>query len=163
LIGETDMFRSPVAADPLAVHDVVDPPEELVPLSVLTLDLPAPDEGWNTYLNRRSIPVAEDDLGRAAVARSVARMLIAERRQAELEQARKREEVERLAVEADHLRRAQIWKGLPSDQLPVGAHPAAAMLAAAQDARPRRTSVLREALAGESLTFHSFGSTPDEE
>ena len=39
------MFRT-VAAGPPADVDV--PSEELVPLSVLELDLPAPGEGWAT-------------------------------------------------------------------------------------------------------------------
>ena len=163
------MFRSPVAADP-PFSTNVEPAEQggnhgchLIPLSVLELDLAAPPLGWNVYLAGRGIAVVDDDISRPAVARADARMLIAEQREAEARGREKAAELERQAIEADQLRRAQIWKGLPSDQLPVGAHPAAAMLAAAQDARPRRTSVLQEALAGESLTFHSFGSTPDEE
>ena len=45
---------------------------------------------------------------------------------------------------------------------PADVHPATVMLQAVQDARPHRQSVLQEALAGESLTFHSFGPVPDE-
>jgi hypothetical protein len=158
------MFRSvpEVVADPPADVDVV-PPEELVPLVVLELSLDAPATGWPTYLGGRGVEIVTDDLGREAITRSDARLLIAERRERELQQARQRKEAEAAAIEADQLRRAQIWKGLPSNHLPVGAHPAAAMLAAAQHARPRRVTPLQEALAGESLTFHSFGSTPDEE
>ena len=47
---------------------------------------------------------------------------------------------------------------MPGDVLP-----AAAMLAAVQDAQPRRVTQLQEALAGKSLTFHPIRSTPDDE
>jgi hypothetical protein len=40
--------------------------------------------------------------------------------------------------------------------------PAAGMLQAAQDARPRRLTPLEEQLAGETLTYHSFPGVPDE-
>jgi hypothetical protein len=157
------MFHSKPVADPPAVHDVVEPAAELVPLSHLQLDLPTPGEGWPAHLAHRGVTITLDDLGRASISRDDARRLFSERREAEARSREKQAAAERAAEEQDRLRRAQIWKGLPSDHLPVGAHPAAAMLAAAQDARPRRVTPLQEALAGESLTFHSFGSTPDEE
>lgn len=163
------MFRSPVAADP-PFSTNVEPAEQggnhgchLIPLSVLELDLAAPPLGWNVYLAGRGIAVVDDDIGRPAVARADARMLIAEQREAEARGREKAAELERQAIEADQLRQAQIWKGVAADRIPDGLDPATAMLAAAQGARPRRTSLLQEALAGESLTFHSFGSMPDEE
>jgi hypothetical protein len=55
-------------------------PAELVPLSVLELDLPAPGDGWAAHLAHRGVEIVLDDIGRAAVARSDARMLFAERR-----------------------------------------------------------------------------------
>ena len=41
--------------------------DELVPLSVLQLDLPAPATGWNAFLAERHIPVRLDDLGRDSI------------------------------------------------------------------------------------------------
>jgi hypothetical protein len=122
-----------------------------------------PPLGWNVYLAGRGIAVVDDDIGRPAVARADARMLIAEQREAEARGREKAAELERQAVEQDRLRQAQIWVGIPADLLPADVHPATVMLQAVQDARPRRQSMLQEALAGESLTFHSFGSVPDEE
>ena len=67
------------------------------------------------------------------------------------------------AVEADQLRRSQIYAGIPAAAMPGDVLPAAAMLAAVQDAQPRRVTPLQEALAGKSLTFHPIRSTPDDE
>jgi hypothetical protein len=103
-----------------------------------------------------------DDLGRLSISRGDARRLFDEQREAEARQAAKREAAEKAAVEADERRRASIWRGLPSEYLPVGASPAAAMLAADRDARPKRTTPLQEALAGESLTYHPLAQTDGE-
>jgi hypothetical protein len=156
------MFRSPVA-DPPADRVVVDPPAELIPLSHLQLDLPAPVEGWPNFLGGRGVAITLDDLGRESISRSDARQLLTEQREAEVRRREKAAELDRQAVEQDQQRRAQLWGGIPAYAIPDGVAPAAAMLQAAVDARPRRTGVLQEALAGESLTFHSFGPTPDEE
>jgi hypothetical protein len=121
------------------------PAGEPIPLSVLALDLVAPVEGWNLHLAGRNIEIVEDDLGRASIGRADAQRLIAEEREREALRREKAAEAERLAVEADEQWRAQIWRGLPADHLPVGAAPAAVMQAADRDARPRRTSVLQEA------------------
>jgi hypothetical protein len=65
------MFRSPVVTDPptaksaLAVN--ADAPEQLVPLSVVALDLPAPAD-WSAFLADRGIKITIDDIGRAATA-----------------------------------------------------------------------------------------------
>jgi hypothetical protein len=163
------MFCSPVAANP-PFWTNVEPAEQggnhgchLIPLSVLELDLAAPPLVWNVYLAGRGIAVVDDDIGRPAVARANARMLVAEQGEAEARGREKAAELERQTIEADQLRQAQIWKGVAADRIPDGLDPATAMLAAAHDARPRRTSLSQEALAGESLTFHSFGSTPVDE
>ena len=93
------MYRSPVVvADPLT-HVDVDPPEELVPLSVLALDLAQPAEGWNIYLAGRGITVTVDDLGRTAIARGDARRLFVERRENE---ARGREKAAELVPSHPH-------------------------------------------------------------
>ena len=58
--------------------------EPLVPLSVLSLDLgEAPAEGWAAHLINRGVVVELDDVGRPAVSRGDARLLIVERREAE--------------------------------------------------------------------------------
>jgi hypothetical protein len=57
----------------------------------------------------------------------------------------------------------ELWGGLPAERLPIGVLPAAVMLQAAQDARPKRLSVLQEALANDSgLTYHSLAPASDE-
>ncbi|HEY6685839.1 MAG TPA: hypothetical protein VI094_06460 [Propionibacteriaceae bacterium] len=62
------------------------------------------------------------------------------------------------------MRRAQIWKGVPADHMPPGATPAAVMLQASRDAKPRRTTPLKEVLSnsGESMTYHRLPSTDEE-
>jgi hypothetical protein len=157
------MFRTntaPVEAGEIERRDP-GPDHDLVPLSHLKLDLPDQSD-WHAYLAGRNIEIVEDDLTRPAIARGAARMLLAEERQREQLRREKAAEAERQAVEADERRRASIWRGLPSEYLPVGASPAAAMLAADRDARPKRTTPLQEALAGESLTYHPLAQTDGE-
>ncbi len=90
---------------------VVSVPAEPVPLSVLELDVAAPSVGWDAFLAERAIPLLVDDLGRDAVSRDNARLLLAEHRvqQAAAEARRRavREEQERKAVEADRAFRVQ--------------------------------------------------------
>jgi hypothetical protein len=70
----------------LTAHDVVDP-SELVALSILELDLEPPSSGgWDANLAGRGIPVVDDDIGRKAIYRADARLLITERRDAEQRQ-----------------------------------------------------------------------------
>jgi hypothetical protein len=90
-------------------------------------------------------------------------MLIAEERQREQLRREKAAAAEKAAVEADERRRAQIWRGLPSEFLPVGASPASVMLAADREARPKRTTPLQEALSGESLIYHPLARTDEDE
>jgi hypothetical protein len=121
-------------------------PVELVPLSVLALDLVLPTTGWNVYLADRDIKVVTDHIGREAIDSADARQLLDERREAE---ARKREVVERneqRAIESDWQWRSQLNRGIPASMIPDGVAPAAAMLQAAHDDRPRRQSVLQHAL-----------------
>jgi hypothetical protein len=138
-------------------------PTDLIPLSHLELDLPAPTLGWLIELDRRGIPIVLDDLGRKAISRDDARTLLAERSEAEARRRAKLAENEQRAVEADRLRRASIWRGLPADHLPVGVTASDAMVAAIRDAQPKRTSPLQEVLAGESLVYHSYGPSPEDE
>jgi hypothetical protein len=133
------------------------PAEPPVPLSHLELDLPAPVEGWAVFLAGRGVEVTLDDIGRMSVSRGDARQLLIEQREAE---ARKREVLERneqQAIEADRVRRASIWGGVPATAFPDGVSAASVMLTAAQDARPRRQSPLQHALTNSGeLVFHSL-------
>lgn len=149
------MFRTAPVVEP--APDVMVPAEPPVPLSHLELDLPAPVEGWAVFLAGRGVEVTLDDIGRMSVSRGDARQLLIEQREAE---ARKREVLERSeqqAIEADRVRRASIWGGVPATAFPDGVSAASVMLTAAQDARPRRQSPLQHALANSGeLVFHSL-------
>jgi hypothetical protein len=125
---------------------------------VLALDLAAepPPGGWIAYLTGRGIPIVSDHIGREAIDSADARQLLDERREAEV---RRREAIarnEQRAVEAYQAQRAQIWRGLSADSLPVGVAPAAAMLQAAHDAQPKRESPMEEAFSGKSMTYHEW-------
>jgi|SRR5215203_3857681 len=52
--------------------------DQLVPLSVLSLDLDPPTTGWPAYFAARGVPILEDDIGRPAIVRSDARQLFVE-------------------------------------------------------------------------------------
>ncbi len=147
------MFRNLPAAVPPPV--VVDPPPELIALSVLELELAAPDAGWAAHLADRGISITIDDIGRAAVTRDDARRLFTEKREAETRAREHAAAVERQAIEADRQWRAALAGGIPAYQIPDGVAPAAAMLQAAHDASPRRASLVEEAFTnpGET-TFH---------
>jgi hypothetical protein len=154
------MFKTTPATEPPAV---VAPPADSVPLSVLALDVPEPVGGWDAYLTVRGIAVLVDDIGREAVSRDDARRLITEKHQ---DEARRREAAaaaERQAVEQDRVRRAQIWRGIPAIDLPVGVSASSAMLQAAKDSEPKRMTPLQEALSGESLTYHSYQTSSEDE
>jgi hypothetical protein len=164
-MGELEMFRTNTATAEAGEIEQGDPHgdhADLVPLSHLSLDLPAPAEGWPAYLSSRDIAVVTDDLGRQAVSRGDARRLFAEQREGE---ARKREAMARIEQQAeakDREFRSSLWQGLPSEYLPPGASPAAVMLQAAKDARPRRTTPLQHALqnSGE-LIYHPIAQTDE--
>jgi hypothetical protein len=155
------MFRT--TAPPL---DVMIPTEagntccHLIPLSVLELDLPAPQLG--SHLAGRGVEITLDDIGRLSVSRDVARMLLNEHREAEAEQARRRAEVEQRLIEQDQLRQAQIWRGIPASHIPDGLAPAQAMFAAERESQPRRRSVVEDALAGGGAVFHPIQHVADE-
>jgi hypothetical protein len=150
------MFRS-TGTDTAESAPDVNVAADVIPLSVLQLDLDAPVEGWLVHLNAKGVEVTLDDLGRMSIARVDARRLFTEKREREAEQARRRKLAEAQAVADDQIRRAQIWRGVPADHLPIGATPASVMLAAAKGARPKRVTPLQEALAGsEGMTYHSL-------
>lgn len=62
---------------------------ELVALSVLSLDHPEPIHGWEITLETREIELLEDDLYRPAIRREDARQLVEERREWERESTEK--------------------------------------------------------------------------
>jgi hypothetical protein len=142
-----------------ASYSAADP----VPLSILALDLGGvPAEGWPSFLGRRAIPIIPDSLRRDSVSHSHARQLLDEQRADVLRRRAAARVQEQELVEADQLRRASIWKGLPADQLPAGAHPASVMLAAAKAARPRRRSVLEDSLSNSGTVYHPIQHAADE-
>lgn len=121
---------------------------ELIPLSILELDLPAPGNGWAAGVAEHGIAIVLDDLGRASIPRAAARELFEARRAAEAKAREMAEANERRAVEADRQWRAALPKGAAWYDIPPGVHPAAAMLQAAKDAQPRRTPSRAEWLFG---------------
>jgi hypothetical protein len=89
----------------------------------------------------------EDDIGRRAISRDAARLLLEELRLEEERKARHAAELERRAVEADQAFRAALPPGIRADQVPAGL--SAAMLMCAADPmgqESRRQSVLEHAL-----------------
>jgi hypothetical protein len=134
-----------------------------VPLSHLALDLPSPVEGWPAFLGARGIAIVPDDLGRDAIPRQAARRLLDEKREQELRQAALARLAEQQAVEADELRRASIWKGVPAAALPPDALPSSVMLQAVKESRPKRTSVLEDSLSGSGTVFHSLHQPAEDE
>jgi len=159
------MFRNTAAAAP-PVEEVA--PSSLVPLSVLRLEMdPGGGDDWSAFLAERDVPMLTDAVGRDSVLSSDARVLLAEHREMVAREreaaARKRGALDREAEERDQQFRARLWGGVPADHMPPDVLPAAAMLQSAQDARPKRTSVLQEALANEGgITFHSLAPEADE-
>ena len=131
--------------------------DQLIPLSVLELRLAGAGSGWAAYLADRGISITIDDIGRAAVARSDARQLLTEQREVEARGREKAAELERQAIEADQLRRAQLGVGVPAAAL-NGMSYAEAVQSMELDAVPyrRRTSVVEDLLSNDrsSLTFH---------
>jgi hypothetical protein len=107
--------------------------------------------------------VVTDGIGRASISRSNARLRLDEQRESVARKREAAEAAERQAIEADRRRRAQLWGGIPADQVPEGSTPAQAMVRAEYEAQPRRTSVLEEALSNQGgFTFHPLPSAADE-
>ena len=154
------MFRhgSVAEAEEIEQGDLARDHDDLIPLSVLQLDLD-PGEPWPLFLGRRGIAFRPDRIGRDAVTAGDAQRLIAERRAQELKKQRRLKVAEEEAVAADQARRALIWKGVAADRMPEGVAPAAAMLQSARDAQPRRTPTRNEWLFNEvadTMIFHEL-------
>jgi hypothetical protein len=151
------MFRNTApAAEPAPDVDVMmDPADDLVPLSVLALDLDAPAVGWDAFLAGRSIPIVLDRIGRSAISSADARQLFDERRE---DEARAREvaaQQERQFIEADQRFRSTLWGGEPWYALPPGVSAPEAWAQAEKDARPKRRTLLEDALEGTgSMEYH---------
>jgi hypothetical protein len=154
------MFKTMPATEPPA-HQVMDPAESAIPVSVLALDLDPPVLGWDAFPASRNIPVVLDDVGRRSISRADARQLLTERRENEARAREVAERQEQQAIEADRRWRAQLNPGTPWYEVPAGVLPVVAMTQAAHDARPRRRSVLEDALSNSGTTLHSLPSTPD--
>ena len=136
-------------------HPDVKVPADLVPLSHLGLDLPAPAEGWATFLGRRAIAIVPDALGRDAIGHDAARRLLDEKREAELRARALRVLAEQEAVERDQQRRASLGQGV---KVPDGLSYAEAVMQAELDSqtyRPR-ASVVADVLDnnGGGYVFH---------
>jgi hypothetical protein len=134
--------------------------DELIPLSVLALELDPPSVGgWSALLAGRGITIKTDDIGRQAITRHAARQLFAEREAAEV---RRREVVARNDAEAEARRQASIRPGWT---LPAGMSVAEA-IAAAEYAEhgysgPRRRTPVEDALDPDGgLVFHPIRDEP---
>lgn len=161
------MFHKPVETVPTPQPDVAEPAAPpsvaqlpLIPLSELELDLPAPGEGWAAHLAHRGVEIVLDDIGRASVRRSDARLLFTERREQDEKARVHAAAVELRAVEADRLRRAQLGQGVPASAIPAGLTMAEAFrdaeIAAMGGFRPGRSSLIEDALDNSGMTFHSL-------
>jgi hypothetical protein len=127
------------------------PAGEPIPLSVLSLDLDEPTNGWAASLAGRGVEVQIDDVGRLCISRSDAARLFRERREAA---ERQREAQARNDLEAERQRVAQLWPGIPADQVPDGMTAAQYMMAGDPDLRPRRPSGVAAFLDGDSMIMH---------
>jgi hypothetical protein len=154
------MFKTMPATEP-PTHDVMDPAESAIPLSVLALDLDAQAVGWDAFLASQNIPVVADGIGRKAISRADARQLFDERREDEIRPREVAAQQEQQAIERDQQRRAQLPEGVPWYEIPPGATAAEAWAHAEKDARPRRRSVLEDALSNSGTILHTLGPTPD--
>jgi hypothetical protein len=129
---------------------------ELIPLTELSLSLPVPATGWAAELDRRGILIEPDDIGRPAISRAAARDLLSEHREDEARKARKREEIERQAVEADKAFRASLPGGVSAATIPEGVTAAELLMLSDPMQGAQRESVLEHALANPdgAIVYH---------
>ncbi|HEY6810418.1 MAG TPA: hypothetical protein VIZ70_04765 [Propionibacteriaceae bacterium] len=116
---------------------------------MLELDLPAPTLGWLIELDRRGITVLADDLGRKAISRGDARMLLDEQREDEDRAREVAARREQQLIQQDRLRRASLPTGIPAGMVPDGLRPAEAMMLAGESSAPRARSVREQLLERE--------------
>jgi hypothetical protein len=149
------MFRNAApVTEPDAPDDVgTAVPTNLIPLSVLQLDLDPPAGGWDAYLTGRGVGIAVDDIGRKAISRADARQLFDEKREAEARAREIAQRQEHRAVERDRAFRAALPTGLHWTELPPGVSAAEVWAAAERDAQPKRRTPLEDALAGDGMVY----------
>jgi hypothetical protein len=155
------MFSKPApASEPESVSATSEPESDLVPLSVLALELD-PGEPWPAFLGRRGIAFRPDRIGRDAVSVGDAQRLIAERREEELKRQAVLRMQEQEAVERDQAWRASLPSGVPWYVLPDGVTFAEATAAAELAASPRTVPSQGEWLFGEHQTGGLFNGEAD--
>ena len=135
---------------------------EPIPLSILSLDLPVPGEGWPVFLGRRGIAIIPDSLGRDSIGHDAARRLLDEKREAELRACALRDLAEQEAVERDQQRMASLGQGV---KIPDGLSYAEAVMQAELDSqtyRPGRRSLVEDLLDNSGITYHPIQSGGDE-
>jgi hypothetical protein len=138
-------------------HDVMDPADDLIPISHLALDLAEPAIGWRAFLADRHIPIVTDDVGRDAISRDNARQLFDEKRAHERRQHEAAVRTEQAAIAADKAWRSQLPVGMPWYDVPAGVLPVVAMTAAARDEAPRKRSMVEDLLdRRDTMVFHSM-------
>jgi hypothetical protein len=157
------MFRYTMPADIERPATVIDP--ELIPLSVLALDIEQPSAGWTAYLAGRDIAITTDDIGRPAIARVDARQLLTERAEHEARRAEFIARADEAAIQFDREWRAQLGVGVPASAIPAGMSATEAMFAnelASHAYQPRRTSMAEDLFDNSGgLTFHPISQQPD--
>jgi hypothetical protein len=126
------------------------PPGEPIPLSILSLDLDEPGNGWAACLAAKGISTVLDDVGRLSISRSDARMLFRERAEAV---ARQREITARndARLEGERLR---VSRGIPADEVPEGMTAMEFAMQSDPDLRPRRKSAVAEFLDRDEMIVH---------
>jgi hypothetical protein len=151
------MFRATATAPPTQDMPAV---ADTIPLTVLQLDHPAPAAGWTAYLAGRGVEIVEDDLGREAISRGDAKILLDEQRKREAKRAELLARADEAAEQFDREWRAQLGVGIPASAIPAGMTYAAAVASAELDGvgyRPRATLVA-DVLDNdaETMMFHPF-------
>jgi hypothetical protein len=161
------MFNKTTAPVPVTEPDAPDDvvPADPIQISYLALDLDAPAVGgWPAYLAAKGIAVVVDDIGRPSIARDDARMLLTERREAEIRNREVMARREAQLIQQDQLRRANMPTGIPAGMVPDGMTGAEAMVLAGEKRRPRsvREQLLEKELShrGPELVYQSIG--PDD-
>jgi hypothetical protein len=133
--------------------------EPFIALSVLSLDIDEPTNGWAASLAARGVSVVIDDIGRLSVRRDDARRLFTERREA-IERARELNAKDDAEIERQ--RRAQRPKGVEWWRIPEGLSYAeyAPMSDPPKSARPGLTAA---SLFGEedSMVYQEFPADGD--
>ena len=127
---------------------------ELVPLSVLALDVGVPALGWTHELGRHNIRTVVDGIGRECIRAEDARTLVAAHHEDQARRARARREAEEQAVKADQAFRRSLPPGIPVSLIPSGVTGAEVMTANDPDrARGRRQSILQHALENDGAVI----------